>query len=168
METQCPHLTNALAGEATDPAALSLALPCGKCGTADDTWVCLTCREAFCSRQHNRHILTHHNSAGATHCVFIGLQNGYVWCLECNNGAGAIVVDARLRSLQQYVVANARPPPEDVPDAPFDWTRVPLYAAPVGFFLTTCVYMARDDEEFWILCWVCTALFTAFVFFVSV
>lgn len=62
-------------------------MACSTCGDADETWVCLACKCAGCSRYKQGHMVEHANevaSSAAHVCVAISLADLSVWCFQCD------------------------------------------------------------------------------------
>ncbi|XP_021832768.1 RING finger protein ETP1-like [Prunus avium] len=64
--------------------------PCKRCQDLKETWVCLSCKDVFCSRIVNRHFVEHYEQTN--HCLAASCRyHQRIWCFRCE-----ALLDARV------------------------------------------------------------------------
>jgi hypothetical protein len=58
-------------------------MKCSKCFDETENWICLTCKDVFCSRYVNGHAEQH--ALESTHSLALSLSDLSVWCYECSS-----------------------------------------------------------------------------------
>ncbi|KAG6519330.1 hypothetical protein ZIOFF_022823 [Zingiber officinale] len=53
-----------------------------RCHQPVENWLCLSCKDVFCSRFINKHMVNHHQETG--HCLALSFSDLSVWCFNCN------------------------------------------------------------------------------------
>ncbi|RRT53400.1 hypothetical protein B296_00044397 [Ensete ventricosum] len=77
--TTCDHLPSLCSDLSQIPLPDS---PCSRCYHPLENWLCLSCKDVFCSRFINKHMLKHHEESG--HCLALSFSDLSVWCFECD------------------------------------------------------------------------------------
>ncbi|KAL0925999.1 hypothetical protein M5K25_004379 [Dendrobium thyrsiflorum] len=55
---------------------------CSRCQHPAENWLCLSCKDVFCSRFINKHMVNHHQETG--HCLALSFSDLSVWCFACD------------------------------------------------------------------------------------
>ncbi|KAL5713324.1 hypothetical protein ACHQM5_015410 [Ranunculus cassubicifolius] len=53
-----------------------------RCDHPAENWLCLSCKDVFCSRFVNKHMLQHYQEKG--HCLALSYSDLSVWCFSCD------------------------------------------------------------------------------------
>ncbi|CAL9115922.1 unnamed protein product [Musa textilis] len=77
--TTCDHLPSLCSDLSQIPLPDS---PCSRCHHPAENWLCLSCKDVFCSRFINKHMLRHYEESG--HCLALSFSDLSVWCFECD------------------------------------------------------------------------------------
>ncbi|THU62163.1 hypothetical protein C4D60_Mb01t02230 [Musa balbisiana] len=77
--TACDHLPSLCSDLSQIPLPDS---PCSRCHHPAENWLCLSCKDVFCSRFINKHMLKHYEESG--HCLALSFSDLSVWCFECD------------------------------------------------------------------------------------
>eukprot|EP00347_Sterkiella_histriomuscorum_P011237 403373221 len=86
----CPHCTdeNILdLEEFHSQDAPNVHAPCKGCGIGNEVWICLKCKDVYCSRYVNSHMLEHFNKTyneGNPHPICFSFADFSYWCNLCN------------------------------------------------------------------------------------
>ncbi|KAH0977852.1 hypothetical protein GBA52_027571 [Prunus armeniaca] len=70
--------------------------PCKRCQDLKESWVCLSCKDVFCSRYVNMHFVEHYGQT--KHCLAASCRDQRIWCFRCEAFLDAQVIP-QLRSL---------------------------------------------------------------------
>ncbi|GMH03106.1 hypothetical protein Nepgr_004945 [Nepenthes gracilis] len=83
---------------------------CFRCDHPAENWLCLCCKEVFCSRFVNKHMLEHYHLKG--HCLALSYSDLSVWCFICDAYLDAQVI-CQLRTVYEtaYVMKFGESPP---------------------------------------------------------
>nr|QDF21420.1 histone deacetylase 6 isoform X2 [Brachionus koreanus] len=79
--TFCPHLSELNSN--LDQRLIDVNIPCFKCNSIKENWICLSCFECGCSRFVNEHMLEHHDSTH--HPMVLSFSDLSVWCYICES-----------------------------------------------------------------------------------
>ncbi len=82
----CPHLTPEKAEAINtflEGVNSTKELACKECGDKSENWVCLTCRDVFCSRYVKEHMVQH--NAATQHEIALSFSDGSYWCYSCES-----------------------------------------------------------------------------------
>ncbi|PIA33160.1 hypothetical protein AQUCO_04200135v1 [Aquilegia coerulea] len=77
--TSCEHL-NSLASDLSHIPTPHT--PCYRCQHPAENWLCLCCKDVFCSRFVNKHMLQHYQQRN--HCLALSYSDLSVWCFSCD------------------------------------------------------------------------------------
>ncbi|KAF5177705.1 Histone deacetylase [Thalictrum thalictroides] len=77
--TSCEHL-NSLASDLSHISTPDT--PCFRCQHPAENWLCLCCKDVFCSRFVNKHMLQHYQQKN--HCLALSYSDLSVWCFSCD------------------------------------------------------------------------------------
>ncbi|VVA18348.1 PREDICTED: histone deacetylase [Prunus dulcis] len=69
--------------------------PCKRCHDVKESWVCLSCKDVFCSRYVNMHFIEHYRQTN--HCLTASCRDQRIWCYRCEAFLDARVIP-QLRS----------------------------------------------------------------------
>ncbi|KAH7365880.1 hypothetical protein KP509_18G051200 [Ceratopteris richardii] len=78
--TYCPHLPAEL--PFSPSSCPDLGMPCHRCGSFQENWVCLVCQIVGCGRYINGDMLAH--SQSTDHAVAMSFSDLSVWCFKCD------------------------------------------------------------------------------------
>ncbi|URD72549.1 Zn-finger in ubiquitin-hydrolases protein [Musa troglodytarum] len=67
--TTCDHLPSLCSDLSQIPLPDS---PCSRCHHPAENWLCLSCKDVFCSRFINKHMLRHYEESG--HCLALSFR----------------------------------------------------------------------------------------------
>eukprot|EP01100_Stratorugosa_tubuloviscum_P012374 TRINITY_DN5858_c0_g1_i1.p1 TRINITY_DN5858_c0_g1~~TRINITY_DN5858_c0_g1_i1.p1 ORF type:complete len:437 (+),score=219.18 TRINITY_DN5858_c0_g1_i1:210-1520(+) len=67
----------------TDQVAYFKHIPCSVCNDRTENWICLSCRQIFCSRYVNSHMSEHNQTT--QHPIALSFTDLSVWCYECDS-----------------------------------------------------------------------------------
>ena len=103
-KNNCPHIENLNLIELEKFQKMPFQnLKCQKCDEKNDIWICLICRECFCSNNKNSHFIQH-NKDNEDHCIFIGLIDLNIWCNKCVNDT--LNDEDKSNNIGCYIVSN--------------------------------------------------------------
>ncbi|RAL39643.1 hypothetical protein DM860_003176 [Cuscuta australis] len=107
--TSCDHLASLSQDLAHIPHP---ATPCSKCQHPMENWLCLSCKQVFCSRFVNKHMVDHHEQT-PNHSVALSFSDLSVWCFVCNAYLDAQAIRA-LHIVHQtaYLLKFGEDPPQ--------------------------------------------------------
>ena len=80
-KTDCPHCTIDNIEDSPDFKDTSVNDPCKVCGEKGEVWICLKCKEVFCSRYVNGHMVEHFEET--KHPICFSFADFSYWCYEC-------------------------------------------------------------------------------------
>ncbi|KGN52775.1 histone deacetylase 6 [Cucumis sativus] len=105
--TSCDHLASLSSDLAHIPPPQT---PCSQCQNPKENWVCLCCKDVFCSRFVNKHMLQHYEQS--THCLALSYSDLSVWCFSCDAYLDAQVIQ-ELRPVHEvaYILKFGEAPP---------------------------------------------------------
>ena len=81
-KTDCPHCVNENVEDAFDFEEVKVTSPCKNCGVSGEVWVCLKCKEVFCSRYVNAHMMDHYQNE--KHPICFSFADFSYWCYDCS------------------------------------------------------------------------------------
>ncbi|KAL5706865.1 hypothetical protein ACHQM5_024976 [Ranunculus cassubicifolius] len=96
--TTCDHLLS-LSSDLTQIPTPDT--PCSRCDHPAENWLCLSCKDVFCSRFVNKHMLQHYQEKG--HCLALSYSDLSVWCFSCD---AYLDVQAILQLRPVYEIAH--------------------------------------------------------------
>jgi len=83
-KTDCPHEKELDLKELSEAITREkINMPCKDCQDTKENWMCLYCKEVFCSRYVNSHMSAHHQQTG--HKVALSFSDGSFWCYSCDS-----------------------------------------------------------------------------------
>uniref|UniRef100_A0A7N0TMS2 UBP-type domain-containing protein n=1 Tax=Kalanchoe fedtschenkoi TaxID=63787 RepID=A0A7N0TMS2_KALFE len=77
--THCDHLESVAADLAHIPTPDT---HCSRCQHPDENWLCLCCKDVFCSRFVNKHMVDHNQAT--SHSLAFSFSDLSVWCYACD------------------------------------------------------------------------------------
>lgn len=83
---------------------------CFRCHHPAENWICLSCKDVYCSRFINKHMLEHYQQKG--HCLALSYSDLSVWCFACDAYLDAQVIQ-QLRVVYEtaYILKFGEAPP---------------------------------------------------------
>ncbi|XP_057964375.1 uncharacterized protein LOC131155337 [Malania oleifera] len=105
--TQCDHLGSLFSDLSHIPTP---ATPCNRCDNPAENWLCLCCKDVFCSRFVNKHMLEHYQQQN--HCLALSYSDLSIWCFSCDAYLDAQVL-LQLRPVYEtaYILKFGESPP---------------------------------------------------------
>ncbi|GAA0158367.1 histone modifying enzyme [Lithospermum erythrorhizon] len=105
--TYCEHLGSLFTDLTHIPSPDTL---CKRCQHPEENWVCLSCKEVFCSRFVNKHMLEHYQQAN--HCIALSFSDLSVWCFSCDAYLDAqVILQLRPAHETAYILKFGEAPP---------------------------------------------------------
>ncbi|XP_047329087.1 histone deacetylase 6 [Impatiens glandulifera] len=107
--TSCDHL-NSLSSDLTHIPIPNNNTPCTSCLNPTENWLCLCCKDVFCSRFVNKHMLHHFHTT--THGIALSFSDLSVWCFQCDSYLDAQLIP-QLRPVYEtaYILKFGVAPP---------------------------------------------------------
>ena len=87
----CPHCTADNILDIDEFEDTHVDDPCKDCGAKGEVWICLKCKEVFCSRYVNAHMLQHHNDT--QHPIVFSFADFSFWCFLCDSYVQHVLLD---------------------------------------------------------------------------
>ena len=82
----CPHIgvdsnLQGVISDSLEEFTLSISNPCENCRDLSENWICLACRNNYCSRYVFGHAAEHYEQS--RHPLSLSISDLSVWCYEC-------------------------------------------------------------------------------------
>ncbi|KAK9286218.1 hypothetical protein L1049_014603 [Liquidambar formosana] len=105
--TSCDHLGSLTSDLSHIPTPNT---QCNRCNNPNENWLCLCCKDVFCSRFVNKHMLEHFQQT--SHGLALSYSDLSVWCYSCDAYLDAQVIP-QLRPVYEtaYILKFGQPPP---------------------------------------------------------
>ncbi|KAG6600290.1 Histone deacetylase 6, partial [Cucurbita argyrosperma subsp. sororia] len=105
--TSCDHLPSLCSDLAHIPPPDTA---CCECENPKENWLCLCCKNVFCSRFVNKHMLQHYQQSN--HSLALSYSDLSVWCFSCDAYLDAQLIQ-ELRPVHEvaYILKFGEAPP---------------------------------------------------------